>query len=330
MLLPRSRYDEGVAILQGIYENVPAGDPQDPGTLCGPVISAKQQSRILGYIHKGVDEGATLLVGSTEHPKAVRQGILGQSNAFHRCRQLDDHRAGGDLRPGAGRHPVRGRGRRGPDRQRQPLRAGRQRDVRVAGALAGRCRRLRAGFIGLNGTAGYGADTPFGGYKASGVGRQNGIVGFDQYTEVKSVAYPGSEPLKGAAVEQLFDDLEDFGAFDDAVSGDVRDPYTGAGPAAARRARPAARHLRRCRATRRKPVFIVYRYEEVQQMLRDNETFSSSGVIAAFGPVLGERRHARHGRAGARPVARRWCQRRSRRRRWPAGRTSWSDGSATN
>ena len=51
-------------------------------------------------------------------------------------------------------------------------------------------RRLRAGFIGLNGTAGYGADTPFGGYKDSGVGRQNGVAGFDQYTEVKSVAYP--------------------------------------------------------------------------------------------------------------------------------------------
>ena len=38
-----------------------------------------------------------------------------------------------------------------------------------------------------------------------------------------------------------------------------------------------------------KPVFIVYRYEDAQQMLRDNVTFSSSGVIAAFGPVLGER-----------------------------------------
>ena len=51
-------------------------------------------------------------------------------------------------------------------------------------------RRLRAGFIGLNGAAGYGADVPFGGYKASGVGRQNGHAGFDQYTELKSVAYP--------------------------------------------------------------------------------------------------------------------------------------------
>ena len=84
MLLPRSRYDEGVAILQGIYENIPAGDPQDPGTLCGPVISAKQQSRILGYIQKGVDEGATMLVGQHRAAQAVRQGILGQPNAFHR------------------------------------------------------------------------------------------------------------------------------------------------------------------------------------------------------------------------------------------------------
>lgn len=53
-------------------------------------------------------------------------------------------------------------------------------------------RRLRTGFIGLNGTVGYGADTPFGGFKASGVDRQNGVAGFDQSTEVKSVAYPAS------------------------------------------------------------------------------------------------------------------------------------------
>jgi aldehyde dehydrogenase (NAD+) len=51
-------------------------------------------------------------------------------------------------------------------------------------------RRLRAGSIGLNGTAAYGAEVPFGGYKASGVGRQNGIAGFEQYLEVKSVASP--------------------------------------------------------------------------------------------------------------------------------------------
>lgn len=89
-------------------------------------------------------------------------------------------------------------------------------------------------------------------------------------------------------MEQLFDDLEDFGSFDDVVSGNVRDPY------------PELARLRREEPIQRiegsampgeegKPVFIVYRYEEAQQMLRDNETFSSSAVIAAFGPVLGER-----------------------------------------
>ena len=51
-------------------------------------------------------------------------------------------------------------------------------------------RRIKAGFMGVNGGAPYGADTPFGGYKESGVGRQNGVAGFDQYTEIKSVAYP--------------------------------------------------------------------------------------------------------------------------------------------
>ena len=44
--------------------------------------------------------------------------------------------------------------------------------------------------IGVNGGAAYGADVPFGGYKASGVGRQNGYAGFEQYLEIKSVAWP--------------------------------------------------------------------------------------------------------------------------------------------
>jgi acyl-CoA reductase-like NAD-dependent aldehyde dehydrogenase len=51
-------------------------------------------------------------------------------------------------------------------------------------------RRIRAGFMGVNGGAPYGADVPFGGYKQSGVGRQNGLAGFDQYLEIKSVAWP--------------------------------------------------------------------------------------------------------------------------------------------
>ncbi len=88
-------------------------------------------------------------------------------------------------------------------------------------------------------------------------------------------------------MEQLFDDLEDFGSFDDVVSGDVRDPYPEL--ARLRREEPIQRiDVSAMPGEEGKPVFMVYRYEDAQQMLRDNETFSSSGVIAAFGPVLGE------------------------------------------
>jgi cytochrome P450 len=86
---------------------------------------------------------------------------------------------------------------------------------------------------------------------------------------------------------ELFDELEDFGTFDDAVSGDVRDPYPEL--ARLRREEPVQRlDVSAMPGEEGKPVFIVYRHEEVQQMLRDNETFSSSIVIDAFGEALGK------------------------------------------
>lgn len=100
---------------------------------------------------------------------------------------------------------------------------------------------------------------------------------------------------------QLFDDLEDFGAFDDVVSGDVRDPYTEL--ARQRREDPIQRiDMSGMPGEEGKPVFIVYRHEDITTMLKDNETFSSSIVISAFGDVLGkhvmlgmdEPEHGRH------------------------------------
>jgi cytochrome P450 len=86
---------------------------------------------------------------------------------------------------------------------------------------------------------------------------------------------------------QLFDDLEDFGAFDDAVSGDVRDPYT---ELARRRREGAVQRLDMSAMPHdeSKPVFMVYRHDEIAQVLRDNETFSSSIIINFFGDALGK------------------------------------------
>jgi cytochrome P450 len=100
---------------------------------------------------------------------------------------------------------------------------------------------------------------------------------------------------------ELFDDLEDFGTFDDVVSGDVRDPYTEL--CRLRREDPVQRiDMSGMPHAESKPVFMVYRHEEVQQMLRDNETFSSAIIIDAFGDALGkhvmlgmdEPEHGRH------------------------------------
>src|ERR1700734_112006 len=89
-------------------------------------------------------------------------------------------------------------------------------------------------------------------------------------------------------MEQLFDDLEDFGSFDDAISGDVRDPYTEL--ARLRREEPVQR-LEMSGALPHEeglPMFTVYRRGYAKQWLRDNKTFSSPPVIAAFAPLLGE------------------------------------------
>ncbi|KUI42578.1 cytochrome [Mycobacterium sp. IS-1590] len=102
-------------------------------------------------------------------------------------------------------------------------------------------------------------------------------------------------------MQLLFDDLEDFGEFDDFVSGDVRDPYTEM--ARLRREEPIQKiEIPGVPGQEGKPIVMVYRYEEAQQMLRDNETFSSAIIIQAFGDVFGkhvmlgmdEPEHGRH------------------------------------
>jgi cytochrome P450 len=89
-------------------------------------------------------------------------------------------------------------------------------------------------------------------------------------------------------VEDVVDDLSDAWAFDEAVSGNVRNPY------------PEFERFRADEPVQRielsvmpgeegKPLFVVYRFEEAQQLLRDNETFSSSIILSAYGEALGKR-----------------------------------------
>ncbi|MCX5044310.1 aldehyde dehydrogenase family protein [Aldersonia sp. NBC_00410] len=190
LLLPRSRYDEGVAMLKAMYDAVAPGDPQDPSTLCGPVISARQRERVLGYIRKGIEEGATLLSGGPERPEGLDKGYFVKPTLFVDVDNKMTIAQEEIFGPVLAAIPY--------EDEDDAVRIANDSPYGLAGnvmsgsidhslALA---RRLRAGFIGINGTAAYSADAPFGGYKASGVGRQNGLAGFEQYTEMKTVAYP--------------------------------------------------------------------------------------------------------------------------------------------
>ncbi|HET6950378.1 MAG TPA: aldehyde dehydrogenase family protein [Acidimicrobiales bacterium] len=192
MLVPRSRYDEAIAVLEAIYQGVPYGDPQQPDVMMGPLISEKQRTRVLGYIEKGVEEGARLVLGGgrpAHLPKGwfveptlfadvdnsmtiAREEIFGPVLAVIPYVDEDDAvRIANDSPYGLSGAVFSG---------------SLDRAMRIA-------LRVRTGTLSVNGGSYYAADVPFGGFKHSGIGRQNGIAGFDQYLEIKSLAWTTGE-----------------------------------------------------------------------------------------------------------------------------------------
>jgi aldehyde dehydrogenase (NAD+) len=164
LLVPRARYDEAIEIGAESFRGVPYGDPNEMGNLQGPQISAKQRDRVLGYIEKGVQEGARVVTGGGRPAHLPKGYYVLVVIPF----EDDDDavRIANDNQYGLGGYVTSG-------------------SVERAMAVG---RRIRAGTISINGGISYGADAPFGGYKASGIGRQNGHEGFEQYTETKTIA----------------------------------------------------------------------------------------------------------------------------------------------
>jgi len=189
LLLPRSRYDEGVELVAAGMAGVPYGDPQSDAVMMGPVVSARQRDRVLGYIEKGQEEGAKLVFGGgrpSHLPKGwfveptlfvdvdntmtiAQEEIFGPVLCVIPYEDDDDAvRIANDSKYGLSGGVVS---------------ASEERATAIA-------RRIRTGSIGVNGGLWYGADSPYGGYKDSGVGRQCGPEGFEQYLETKAIAWP--------------------------------------------------------------------------------------------------------------------------------------------
>ncbi len=186
ILAPRSRYEEVVAGLKELVESLKVGDPADPDTFIGPMIRPDQQERVRDYIRLGIEEGARLVTGGPQVPEGLEKGNYVTPTVFadvdNSMRIAQEEIFG----PVLVVIPY--------DDEDDAVRIANDSEYGLSGgvwsadeehALAV-ARRVRTGTITVNGVS-VGFDGPFGGFKASGVGREYGAVGLGTYTEYKTI-----------------------------------------------------------------------------------------------------------------------------------------------
>ena len=117
VLVERSIYDDFVAEFAEKAKSLKVGDPLDPETQIGSLISEEHRSKVHGFVEQGVDEGAEVV--DRRRAAVDGAGRVLPADGARAGRQQDDRRAGGDLRPGRHGHPVRGREGRDPHRERR-------------------------------------------------------------------------------------------------------------------------------------------------------------------------------------------------------------------
>ncbi|MEE3850215.1 aldehyde dehydrogenase family protein [Gordonia sp. LSe1-13] len=185
LLVPRSRLTEVENIAKAVVESIPVGDPTDESTVLGPLSSRNQQERVLGFIRKGIDEGARVVTGGQTEPGAG-DGAFVQPTIFSDVtREMTIHREE-IFGPVLAIEPY--------DTEDEAIEIANDTIYGLAGGVwSGSteraqqvARKIRAGQIAVN-DAGMNLDAPFGGYKQSGIGREAGQFGLEEFLEVKSI-----------------------------------------------------------------------------------------------------------------------------------------------
>jgi len=186
MFVPRTKQDQAITIAKATAEKVKVGDPFAEGTTIGPVVSETQFNKIQGLIKKGIDEGATLVIGGLGRPEGLNRGYYVRPTVFANVTndmaiareeifgpvlamlpyetEADAVRMANDTVYGLSGYVQSG-------------------SIDHARKVAA---QLRSGNVHLNG-AGADFTAPFGGYKQSGNGREWGDFGFEEFLEVKAV-----------------------------------------------------------------------------------------------------------------------------------------------
>lgn len=188
ILASRNRYDEVVEAVAAMVTSQPVGDPADPATGIGPLVARRQQERVEGYIRIGMEEGAKVVVGGLDRP--YEQGwyvaptvFAGVSNDMRIAREEI-------FGPVLAVIPY--------DDEADAVRIANDSDYGLAGTVWTAdadhgmevARQVRAGTYGVNCFM-LESNAPFGGYKASGIGRELGPEGLNGYLEYKSIARLG-------------------------------------------------------------------------------------------------------------------------------------------
>jgi aldehyde dehydrogenase (NAD+) len=186
MLIPRAQRDAAFAAAREAVGSIRLGDPLDPASTMGPLVSQGQFEKVQDLIQSGVDEGATLVAGGTGRPSELNRGYYVRPTVF------------GDVTP---QMKIAREEIFGPvlsimsyDTEDEAIEIANDTPFGLAGFVQSgdpaRARavanRIRAGRVYLNG-APFDRSLPFGGYKQSGNGREFGVFGFEEYLEVKAI-----------------------------------------------------------------------------------------------------------------------------------------------
>ncbi|GHB73992.1 aldehyde dehydrogenase [Streptomyces viridiviolaceus] len=190
IVVSRTRHAELLDRLTAMVGSMPVGDPADPATQVGPVVSAPQRERVEGYIDLGRKEGAKVLVGGGR-PAGLEHGWFVEPTVFT------------DVQPSM---RIAQEEIFGPvlavlafDDEEQAVAIANDSDYGLNGSVftsdpehaLAVARRIRTGTVELNGH-GVGFHAPIGGFKCSGIGREAGLEGFDSYVELKSYGLPAA------------------------------------------------------------------------------------------------------------------------------------------
>ncbi|OMC15866.1 aldehyde dehydrogenase [Mycolicibacter heraklionensis] len=188
ILAPRSRYEEIVEAVKNFVTALPVGLPDDPGAQIGALISEKQRERVEGYIAKGIEEGARLVCGGGR-PEGLDKGFFVEPTVF----------ADVDNSMTIAQEEIFG-----PvlsiiayDTEDDAVAIANDSVYGLAGSVWTSdvprgieiAKKIRTGTYGINWYA-FDPCCPFGGYKNSGIGRENGKEGVEHFTQQKSVLMP--------------------------------------------------------------------------------------------------------------------------------------------